>query len=231
MSNFDSALTNQMARLATARRALPTENKAAYESLARTDKVLDFLQPYLGHAGDVQGFTQHTPGFFQHVYATLVAREFKESAAKTRGDGRLASAIDNIRSNGNGLNKAARSVEQFLGLEPSKLNYTAENHFKLTLPEVDVLPKSGDVFRVMEARLQERAREAKAGGLTKEKKKELLLTPGWTESKIIEYTIEYLSRAFVFKMEDDVRHDLVRTTLPFSFALDTLELAALPAAV
>jgi hypothetical protein len=229
MSDFNSAFLTQQQRLSIAKASLPSDNIAAYDSLIRADKVIELLQPFLGRPA--LGFTEYTPTCFQQIYATTFAVDTSTSLAKARGDGRLATAIDHIRSIGTGFRKSVRSIELFLGIEEAELVYSKKQNFQATMPEITDLYQSAYYYGQMEKALVERDKAATSGRkLSKEELQLHLLTPGWTKDKILQYTTEYISRAFAKRMPDAERRGLIQGGLKFEDALKKCELLPMAAA-
>jgi hypothetical protein len=229
MSDFNSAFLTQQQRLSIAKASLPSDNIAAYDSLIRADKVTDLLKPFLGRS--VPGFTEYTPACFQQIFATAFAVDSKTSLAKARGDGRLATAVDHIRSIGNGFRHNVRSIERFLRIDEAELVYSKKQHFKATMPEITDLYQSAYYYGQMEKALVLRAKATASGEkLSKEELQLHLLTPGWTEDKILQYTTEYIARAFAKRMPDSERSGLIQGDLTFEDALKKCELLPMAAA-
>jgi hypothetical protein len=232
MSKFSEALTKQMQRLSIIKaQAAEDKNVAAYEALVRADKVLELLTPYLGREGQVTGYTEHTPACFQQVYATLIAVEDKKSLAQSRGDGRLSTVVQNIRSTGNGFRQTVRQIEQFLGIAESELVFVKTGDFHATLPEVTDLLTSGSYYEKMKIALHERQEKIDEGAkLSDEECQHFLIGGRWDAAKIVEYTTEYIARAFAKRMDADHRKALISGGASFENALDSLGLIkALPA--
>lgn len=229
MSDFNSSLVTQLQRLSITKASLPTDNRAAYESLLRADKVNELLQPFLGR--NVPGFTEHTPACFQQIFSTAFAVDTDTTLSYARGDGRLASTVDHIRSIGTGFRANVRALEAFLGIEEADLEYDkTRQRFKATMPVVTDLYQSAFYYDRMEKALAEREKASKSGKkLSKEQRQLHLLTPGWTEDKILQYTTEYIARAFARRMPNVDRHGLVAGDLTFERALKGCELIKLGA--
>jgi hypothetical protein len=232
MSNFTEALTKQMQRLSLVKaQAVEDKNVAAYEALVRADKVLELLTPYLGREGQVTGYTEHTPACFQQVYATLVAVEDKKTLAQARGDGRLSTVVQKIRSTGNGFRRTVRQIEQFLGITGSELVFVKSGDFHATLPEVTDLMTSGSYYARLDRQLRERDRLINSGEVLSDEQREQYLIGGrWDATKIAEYTTEYIARAIAKRMDAQQRKSLISGDTTFATALDSLGLIkALPA--
>ena len=229
MSDFNSAIAIQNQRLGITKAALPTDNAAAYAALLRADKVNELLMPFIGR--NVEGFTEYTPSCFQQVFATAYAVDKDTSLSRARGEGRLATAVDHIRSVGTGFRKNVRLIEQFLGIEESTLIYNKRQYFRATMPEVTNLFQSAHYYNRMETSLAERENAAREGSsLSKEEKQRLLLTKGWTVDKIRQYTTEYISRAIAHRMPKTERHELLFGDLDFQSALKACGILKLSAA-
>jgi hypothetical protein len=230
MSDFNSAFLTQQQRLAITKASLPSENIAAYDALIRADKVTDLLKPFLGRPAP--GFTEYTPACFQQIFATTFAVDTNTSLTKARGDGRLATAIDSIRSIGSGFRHNVRAIEHFLRIEESELVYSRKRDFQATMPKISDLYQSAYYYGQMEKALVERDKAATSGRtLSKEELQLHLLTPGWTKDKILQYTTEYISRAFAKRMPDAERSGLIKGDLTFEDALKKCELLPMAAAV
>jgi hypothetical protein len=226
MSNFTEALTKQMQRLSLVKaQAIEDKNVAAYEALVRADKVLELLKPYLGREGQVAGYTEHTPGCFQQIYATIIAVEDRKTLAQARGDGRLSTVVQNIRSTGNGFRNSVRQIEQFLGIEHAKLEHVKAGDFDATLPEVTDLLTSGSYYELMKESLRSRQDRIDSGEkLSKEEREHLLIGDRWDATKIVEYTTEYIARAFARRMDSQERKSLISGDATFATALDSIGL-------
>jgi hypothetical protein len=213
--------------------AVEDKNRAAYEALVRADKVLELLTPYLGREDQVVGYTKHTPACFQQIYATLIAVEDKKSLVQARGDGRLSTVVQNIRSTGNGFRASVRQIERFLGIEPAELEFVKAGEFKATLPVVTDLLTSGSYYDRMDRGLRDRQRLINSGEeLSEEQCEEYLIGGKWDATKIIEYTTEYIARAFSRRMDGGQRSALIGGGGSFEVALDSLGLVKqLPAYV
>lgn len=223
MSNFNSALTEQMQRISVAKTVHKSNNVAAYEALVRADKVTELLAPFLGR--EVEGFTEHTPACFQQVFSTTFALDQGTTLAEARGAGRLATAIGSIRSVGSGFRKNVRRIEAFLQIDHAELVFVKDKALQATMPNVRVLYQSAYYFDKMNDGLAERmlAQESNEE-LSDEKRERLLLIRGWTPQKIVEYTTEYVARAIAYRMPKDARGDLINGNASFEDALKRCEI-------
>jgi hypothetical protein len=226
MSEFTEAITKQMQRLSLVKaQAVEDKNRAAYEALVRADKVLELLTPYLGREDQVVGYTKHTPGCFQQIYATLVAVEDKKTLAQARGDGRLSTVVQNIRSTGNGFRRTVRQIEQFLGVTESELVHVKSGAFNATMPEVTDLLTSGSYYEKMKEGLHNRQERIDSGEeLSDEECEHLLIGGKWDTTKIVEYTTEYIARAIAKRMDPNQRTALISGETTFANALDSIGL-------
>lgn len=226
MSKFSESLTKQIQRLALVKaNATEDNNRVAYEALVRADKVVELLAPYLGREDSVTGFTEHTPSCFQQVYATLFAVEDKRTLAQARGDGRLSTAVQQIRNTGNGFRNSVEHIELFLEIDHAELHHIKKGDFSATLPEVTDLLTSGSYYDRLYKNLKKREDLLKSEKPLSDEQKELyLIGPRWNEGKIIEYTTEYIARAFAYRMDADQRKNLIHGDSAFTTALDSLGL-------
>jgi hypothetical protein len=216
MSNFSNALATQTLRLSSTVSAIaPANNAAAISALVGAEKVNMFLEPYARKGKKIKGFTEFHPHFFQVLYSNLVALEYGASLARARGDGRLASSVDQVKSIGNGFGLAMKSIERFLQIEDGTTDKETikKRNLVAVFPTMQHLHRSGDILSNMIVRLGVRRNAIEymeAGGrIDALTKKSLLIGGRWDEARIIEYTIEYLSRAFAYALSEDVRHKLV----------------------
>lgn len=229
MSDFNSAFLTQRQRLSIAKSSLGSDNIAATEALSRADKVVELLEPYLGR--NVPGFSEHTPACFQQIYSTAHALDTSTSLAQSRGHGRLATAVDSIRSIGSGFRRSVRQIERFLGIPEAELAARTKGNFRATMPVVGDLFQSAYYYAHMERALAEREIASNSGRpLSKEERDLHLLTPAWDEYKILQYTTEYIARAFTERMPEHERSELIRGDLPFEAALKECNLLPMTAA-
>ena len=234
MSSFTSALaTQELRQTAVAAYVQPMTNQAAQHSLIAAEKVNAFLAPYAKRANRIKGFTPLHPAFFHQLYSTLIALEYGASLARARGDGRLATTVDQVRSIGTGFGKSIGAIERFLKFDtdPAERRFISKRSLKATFPIADQLHRSSDVFMTLIEKLDARRvlirdHEKHGTKLSKEDRDNKLIYGKWDEAKIIEYSIEYMARSFAIAMTDEVRHKLV-TDGPEGFslkqAMDTLK--------
>ena len=224
MSDFNSAFLTIQQRINITKAAVPSNNAAAYEALVRADKVTELLQPFLGR--DTPGFTEYTPACFQQVFATTYAVNQGATLVEARGAGRLATAVDNIRSIGCGFRRNVRSIERFLGIDPAKLVNVKEKAFNATMPEVTDFYQSAYYYDLMNKALSERENMARSGKkLSAEERQLYLLNGAWTAQKILEYTTEYIARAITHRMPSQQRDGLISGDTSFQEALGECEIA------
>ena len=233
MTTFTESLSRQSARLAVTTHTLaPTLDDEASRSLTLVNKVNEFLAEYQGS----RGFSEYHPAFVVQMTTAMGSLELHKPLSLMRGNGRIATVIDHTKNTGNGMRRCADSLVNALLHQvevmrqngdvelnqpiPLDFHWIADNRTKISYPEADRLPKSTHVMAVLQSLLDSR-RGLEGVRLSKEVRKNLLLTKGWTEAKIISYTIELLARAFAYKVDPDKRLNLVegdvKTSLEAAF--------------
>ena len=219
MTEFNNAVADQIIRLSAVEAHVPAKrNVKAQQAIIRSNKVADFISRYVSKTGESsRGFTRFHPAFIQQMYNTLVALEIKSTLAQARGDGRVATGVDNVRSIGSGFHHAAPAIHEFLGLHTDfQLETVRKGALHISVPVAEQLEKSNQVFTRLQQRIAHRdmltkmSRAEKRRVLDDDMRHDLLLTGAWNSGKIIEYSIEYMARAFANAVNPDLRNELVR---------------------
>lgn len=219
MNKFKAGLNNQIVRTtAGASYLAPTNNEQATRSL----QVLDKVNAFIGHFTNTNGFSEYHPSLITNTVVTAQSLVTGETLTQTRGHGRLATVTDYVLNNGCGMLSASLSIEKLFGLSAE---WIKDERTGICFPIVKGgLPKSSTVMRELGYILDERAKFADDKRIRKSTRDRLLLKTNWTDSRLIGYTIEWLSRAFAYQMDSEVRASLIKGDRNTSLkaAMDTL---------
>jgi hypothetical protein len=217
---------------------MPAFNENGTAAIDRAIKVNRFIEPIVRRSQmpgtKVRGWSRlHVP-FFHAMYSTCLALETGSSLARARGDGRMASVVDNSRSIGCGFAAGAPSILSMLridGLLPNQVELVRIDKGALhaAFPITDILYRSGDVFRELERRLESRKAilDSNPSKISKVERELYLIKNKWTQGRIEEAVVEFVARAFAFNMDGDVRSQLVLSGpegLSLREAMDSLKL-------
>jgi hypothetical protein len=162
------------------------------------------------------------------TYTALKSLETGMSLAAARGNGRLATIFGMSRSIGSGFRVTARAIEQMLLLP--KADLIVDKRTGAVYPTgTHAIDASITVFKRLEAFLKERENKLQEEGLDELEVKETWLGH-WTTETIIDNTIEYMARAFAWRVGEPERKAIVfgdksESSAAFKAAIRTLPFA------
>jgi hypothetical protein len=236
MSDFNNALALIKQRHMALTTFTPRANE---ESQIVLERAQNRLAQFVEDNQYKQNFdsTLH-PAAFLNVETLAHSKVKGQSVAQARGHGALSTVVDKTRSIGHGFRHSAPRILNFLELvEPDEdITYTVDQRTGVTYPVFDLVEPTNQTFSKLKDLLTERTnlinRQAEERGmyksreqraLEKEEKERLLILPNWSQQKIIEYSIEAVSRIVVQAMDSGAREELVKEPhLPFVHALEAV---------
>lgn len=224
LRKFDREHAKVELRLGAAARVLePTANKDAEAAIIRAEKINHVIAPIAKIArrgGTVTNWTGvHVP-FLHNFYDTLLALETGRSLVNARGDGRLTSLVDNVRPIGSGFRASVNSILKFNGLDQidqlRDLKFVRVDRGLLhaTFPIANLIHKSGPLFTSMLDKVQQRdriIRDSINNGykLDAATRDFYLIKNNWTGHRIIEETVEFVTRSFAVSVPPATRERLI----------------------
>lgn len=219
MNSFKKGLNTQIVRTAAGAAYLePTNNAVADHAIMTLQKVNAFI----GHFKNTNGFSAFHPSLIANTVTNAESLVLGRSLSNTRGFGRISTITDHILNNGCGMIRAAKAIEKMFDLDAE---WVLDERTHISYPLVrDALPKSSKIMRELVYILEERGKFADDKRIRKSTRDRLLLKGNWTDNRLIGYTLEWLSRAFAFQMDAEVRTRLVTGDKNTSLkaAMDTL---------
>ena len=204
MNDFNTGRNVLTLRTAAARaHVAPTNDADAQQSIALLEEVNRFTSIFK----KTNGFSEYHPCLMANTVACAQSIVQHRPLASVRGNGRMATVSDHMRSIGHGMKRASKSIAQLYDLD---LVWKVDPRTGAAYPFVNGdMPRSSVILAELKAILNERAKYANDRVIRKSTRDRLLLKRDWTDSKIIAYTIELLSRLFAAAMADEQRAELV----------------------
>ena len=204
---------------------LVSQNKVA---LLQT-RVQEFIQSCAGRPN----FSAHHPALFISVDSLVDSLVNHCSATQARGNGRIATITDHIRTTGSGLRTALPSIRKFLG-QQQPIDWHVDRRTGLSFPVDEKVTRTHVTISQLYDKLEDRKRliedHAKNGTKpSKEEARQYLLGTSWDAGKILSYTIEGAARSVAFAMPSDSRAELINGGLPLLDAISKVDWEALPA--
>lgn len=149
----------------------------------------------------------HAP-FMHQTYTALKSLETGTSLAAARANGRLATIFGMNRSIGSGFRVKARAVEKMLFLSPAE--FVVDQRTNATYPTSNRAVEScSAVFKRLITFLNEREAKVVADSLDNDERQEWFIMPEWDMSKLTDYPIEYMARAFAWRVGEPERKAIV----------------------
>ena len=201
----------------------PTANKAAQSAIIRAEKINHVIAPIAKitrRGGTITNWTGvHVP-FLHNFYDTLLALETGKSLANARGDGRLSALVDNVRPIGSGFRRSAGAIVRFNGLdrieELQDLEFVRVDKGQLhaSFPVANLIQRSGPLFTNLLRKIEAReqlilASQAGAFKLDPDTCDNYLIKNNWTSHRILEETIEFVTRSFAHGVPAAARERLI----------------------
>jgi hypothetical protein len=200
---------------------LPTNDEGKNKALITLNRVLALEDRYKGAEG---WYAEHVPLFIQmqNCAESLVNGK---TLTEARGHGVVATITDRLRTNGNGLGRCFKSIENFLDVP---IHADREVINGIVFPVADTMEQSKVMLAKMRHRLKKRERkimlhESGIEKLDKDTRDFYLIKGEWTPEKISAYCIEYIARLFAMGIDEEQREALVEDpNAPITGALDSL---------
>ena len=204
-------------------------NSQALKATQRSEKLNAFLSLYQDPSGKNTSKSWMAglhPVMFHQLFNVCAAMEDKTTLAVSRGHGRVATELDLVRSIGTGFNKSAGAIHKFLRFDtPLEMEVVKQGNCHISVPVTDRLERSKYVLARLSKLINFRDHILELDPakrrmmLDSDTRSRLLLYGSWNSGKIIEYSLEYMARAFAIHMRSDDREELMNGFGSDSFSL------------